>query len=485
MYGDSGGACQSWRKIATHTANDAMTPPSTMRPRHAQVLTVLTSLAALVTPSLAGIRAPGRYTGVVVFDRWGGCVLCSGYDFNYVSESAKAPLEDQDRQRVELDATVVLQVINPGKALLKEFAQVWTKPPEPPPAPDPLRLSLQPAFADGEPARFEITAVNNGAGDMTLRYDALAAHVLTKREAHGLFQVSDSPSDAVLTAHFMLEEPGRGPTRVRGGGVLAGVPHAWYVTSAMSLPTGVILGPGERTSLTIAVDLPPGEYDAFAAYGHYTDRGYCTASNSVGFDIGADGLARLANAPREFGQAYPWPTVAAASNASGEVAKGVFGTFAILAVVGFTVWTVRRYVVRRRRLMDEWRRRPPVSDADFLLGCGIAAGSEDARRALLLRAACAKVTAVPPETIRPDDTLADPIWDSIGWIEVIMELEDAAGVSIPDEVFDAAGRAAGGSVAQARVRDLVRGVIEHARAGPPVRRTKITRRPLGWSTGRK
>jgi acyl carrier protein len=158
------------------------------------------------------------------------------------------------------------------------------------------------------------------------------------------------------------------------------------------------------------------------------------------------------------------------------VARGIFGTFAILFVVGVTAWIIRRRVVRRRRLIDEWRRRSPVSDTDFLRACGIAVGNEDARRALLLRAACAKVTGVPPETIHPDDTLGEEIWDSIGWIEVIMDLEDAAGVSTPDQVFDAAGSAAGGSVHQARVRHLVRGVVEHARAGPPARPTKVTRR---------
>jgi acyl carrier protein len=187
---------------------------------------------------------------------------------------------------------------------------------------------------------------------------------------------------------------------------------------------------------------------------------------------GIRALAHLPTAPEPPDRARDPRGREGATAATGEVAKGVFGTVAILFVVTFGAWTIRRHIVRRRALLDEWRRRPPVSDSDFLAGCGLAPGTEDARRALLLRAACAKVTAVPPETIRPDDTLADPIWDSIGWLEVVMELEDAAGVSIPDEVFDAAG----GSVSQARVRDLVRGVVEHARAGPPARRTKATRR---------
>jgi hypothetical protein len=230
-----------------------------------------------------------------VFDRWGGCVLCRGNYFDYVSESAKDPLKSQDRDLVDLDVTQINQVFNPGEGLIKSFIQVWTKPPAPKPA-DPLRLSVRPAFADGEPAAFVVEALNAGDDEITVSYDRLAVHVMMKRTARNEpFSPSDGPSVAVVLAHFMLEidEPNRGSPRLRGHGVRSSTPYRWQVTGVTSLPREVILRPREATRLNLAVTVPPGEYDLFAAYANHTIPGRCTASDSVGFDIAANGRAML------------------------------------------------------------------------------------------------------------------------------------------------------------------------------------------------
>src|SRR4051812_15803797 len=45
---------------------------------------------ALVTPTLfGGLRGPGKYNGVVLFDRWDNCYLFSGVYLMYVSETLK------------------------------------------------------------------------------------------------------------------------------------------------------------------------------------------------------------------------------------------------------------------------------------------------------------------------------------------------------------------------------------------------------------
>lgn len=256
----------------------------------------LASLAAVAATAHGGIRAPGRYKGVVVFDRWGGCVLCRGYAIDYVSESAKAPLKDQDRDFVDLDVTHIYQPVNPGNALIKSFIQVWAKPPVPKRA-DPLRLSVRPAV-EGGTASFVIEALNTGDEDVTVRYDRLAVHVMKQRASqNGLFRPSDSPSVAVVLAHFLLEDPNRGSPRLRSGGVLANTPYRWELTGVTALPREVRLGPREATRLNLAVTVPPGEYDLFAAYDDYTVPGRCTASNSVGFDVAADGRADPTKAP--------------------------------------------------------------------------------------------------------------------------------------------------------------------------------------------
>ena|SRR5439155_12989963 len=49
----------------------------------------LATLLLFAGPSSAGIRGPGKYSGVVVFDRWDGCLLFSSVYLMYISEVVK------------------------------------------------------------------------------------------------------------------------------------------------------------------------------------------------------------------------------------------------------------------------------------------------------------------------------------------------------------------------------------------------------------
>jgi hypothetical protein len=63
---------------------------------------VLASLCmSLCTQANAGIRGRGKYSGVVVFDRWDGCILFSGVYLMYVSERVKDQLREYDGQAIE------------------------------------------------------------------------------------------------------------------------------------------------------------------------------------------------------------------------------------------------------------------------------------------------------------------------------------------------------------------------------------------------
>ena len=44
---------------------------------------------------LAGERGSGKYSGVVIFDRWGGCTLYSGIYVMYISEGVKEQLRPE------------------------------------------------------------------------------------------------------------------------------------------------------------------------------------------------------------------------------------------------------------------------------------------------------------------------------------------------------------------------------------------------------
>jgi len=50
---------------------------------------VLVVAAAAAPTLLAGIRGPGEYNGVVIYDRWDNCYLFSGVYLMYISDPVK------------------------------------------------------------------------------------------------------------------------------------------------------------------------------------------------------------------------------------------------------------------------------------------------------------------------------------------------------------------------------------------------------------
>src|SRR5690349_24452373 len=90
---------------------------SSLLPAIANFLLVLLMSSFLI----AGIRGPGRYSGVVFFDRWGGCILFSGVYLMYISEEVKDSLRSYEGQAIGIDAQQVVQPLNPGDGLIKRF----------------------------------------------------------------------------------------------------------------------------------------------------------------------------------------------------------------------------------------------------------------------------------------------------------------------------------------------------------------------------
>ena len=254
----------------------------------------LTTVAILLSAAcLAGIRAAGKYTGVVVFDRWGGCVLSAGPTLDYVAEAAKGPLKPLHGTPVVLDVSDAWQPVNPGEALLRKFKRVEGKPEEAGPAAARLQLTVEPAFADGQPAAFTIAARNVGEARLTLKYESLAPIALMKRRDKSSFLLaSDGPSVAVLVG-YTFWCPIDGQRLESRGGVQAGIPCDWRVTNVKTLPRTAVLEPGGESVITIALSLPPGEYDFFAAYRDLDPSPLYVASNLVGCDVDTGGGATL------------------------------------------------------------------------------------------------------------------------------------------------------------------------------------------------
>ena len=246
----------------------------------------------------AGERGPGKYTGVVVFDRWDGCMLYSGIYVMYVSENIKEELRPYAGNAIQIDATDVYQPINPGDGLIKackylgpisEGIRSWV-------TVDGLRLQCTvKANSNGQPVA-TIIVDNNGSRPVRLLTDELALTLLTKGDANE-WTPYDGPSFAMITRQSF--QIGEGDPRWHD--------THWSIGKENALPDQIMLGPDERKTIDIVFDLPDGEYDFLCGYGGSGDKGL--ASHLVGFNV-SDGRfvamkSRLAMIPQI--QVSRWP----------------------------------------------------------------------------------------------------------------------------------------------------------------------------------
>jgi hypothetical protein len=263
--------------------------------KHLTTFVVATALLASIC--IAGIRSAGKYSGVVIFDRWGGCTLYGGIYVMYISEAAKVQLRPEAGKCVQIDATQVEQPMNPGDGLIKQFKVLGAAPAVKEwESPEGLKLTVARAFEDGSAPEFIIRVENVGDKPATLHMDSLAPTILAAQtKPRSGFSPSDGPSVAVVTRQaFWLG--GSDAPRMQSEGIDQAVSYRWWVTAPRALQQLVALQPKAAFELHVSFKLPQGEYEFLAGYGGGVHDGQCIASNLIGFDVRQDGSAVLAKA---------------------------------------------------------------------------------------------------------------------------------------------------------------------------------------------
>ncbi len=242
----------------------------------------------------AGFRAPGNYCGVIIFDRWDGCILYSGTYLMYVSRKIKEQLRPYEGQSIQVKALDVFQPENPGDGLIRKLKYLG-------PAPsskhlDKLKnISLKSHIYTprGKHPIGVITIRNQGLKQLRLSGQHLAFTVLTKTpKKTAAWIASDGPSFALITrVNFELRDT---DFRWHGRGVSAGIPYSWTTGKDMALSESFMLTPGAEKQIEIHLDLPDGQYNFLCGYGGGVHENNCLTSNCSSFDI-QDGIAREVN----------------------------------------------------------------------------------------------------------------------------------------------------------------------------------------------
>jgi hypothetical protein len=256
---------------------------------------------ALLLPftGLSGIRGPGKYSGVVIFDRWDGCHLYSGVYLMEVSEKVKEQLRPFAGQAMLIQAEEVLQPMNPGDGLITKLRVIG--PAEEPVKPrfgfapilEGLSLTAVPNFGAAGGEELVVRLTNTGDSNRAIDTDALAPTLLAKKQGtECLLEPSDGPSYAAVTrtnVNLMSSHPASGSCLVNGKGRTVDI----SLSPGVAISAQFDLAPGRSIEVPLRFNLSPGEYQFLAGYGGGVHQMRALASNIISFDIDEAGRPHL------------------------------------------------------------------------------------------------------------------------------------------------------------------------------------------------
>jgi hypothetical protein len=246
----------------------------------------------LVLPALGSVRSAGKYNGVVVFDRWGGCHLHSGAYVMEISESVKELLRPYANQPVLIDAKEVFQPINPGDGLIRKLevlgpaVEATAEKFGQPPLLDDLSLKAFANFSAASGPELILELRNIGKAKRGVDMGALGPTLLGKKQGLECLSPSDGPSFVAVTRtniNIMHQYPDVGGCLVNGKGRTIRV----WLPPGTAVPKTFDLEPGQSIEVPLQFELSEGEYEFLAGYGGGVHEARSLVSNRIAFDVDA------------------------------------------------------------------------------------------------------------------------------------------------------------------------------------------------------
>jgi len=237
----------------------------------------------------AGLRGPGKYCGVVVFDRWDTCFLLSGHFIMYISENAKNELRPYAGKAMQLNALEVFQPFNPGDALVRKYQIIGPAPNNHTRVLDGLELVAKSDFGPQETATFLIELRNTGSKPVDVNSSEFGPTLLGLSRK-GSFCVSDGKSEAWITRGNLVNSSS-------WESVSGGIKYSasYTIDPKTRLPERFQLDPGQSTKVRVTFKVPAGQYEFMVGYGGGVHEEKSVASNAISFDLNDGGVATLAN----------------------------------------------------------------------------------------------------------------------------------------------------------------------------------------------
>jgi hypothetical protein len=242
-----------------------------------------------VAAASAYLFGPGKYCGVVVFDRWGTCYLVSGGYVNYVASNFKSGLLPFNGNAIQVDASEVtgggLRLEDPMILKYKILGSA--------PAPKRVKLDgleLRTVQAFGRYARPQFLIELRNSGKSTLKVDRSQIGILLFKAEKPEVSASNDGSVAVISKSGIEDS-----SYITYEGI-ANQKKSWgYIVDMKTQPpASFVIAPGQSVRTLIRFKLYPGQYQFMFAYGGGASAEKSLASNAISFDMNVDRHANLA-----------------------------------------------------------------------------------------------------------------------------------------------------------------------------------------------
>ena len=249
------------------------------------ICVLATTLAVSASAYLFG---PGKYCGVVVFDRWGTCYLVSGPYVNYVASNVKSELLPYKGKAIQVDASEV----GPGGFWLSQPDPMIHKYKILGPAPEPkwitidgLQLIAVTAFGRYTRPQFLIEIRN--VGNSPVKVDRSKIGILLFKAEKSEVHFSDDDSWAYVSRTGIEDASYIGTAQTGEHKTSWG-----YIVDMTTRPAATfVIQPGQAVRTRIRFKIYAGQYQFMFAYGDGVSSEKTLVSNATSFDIGADGRA--------------------------------------------------------------------------------------------------------------------------------------------------------------------------------------------------
>jgi hypothetical protein len=242
-------------------------------------------LLLLSVSLFAAIRGPGTYSGVVIFDRWGGCHLYSGVYVMEIAEVVKESLRPYAGKAITVDALEVMQPMNPGDGLIKRLRVIGAAIEGTRPIVEGIRLRAIPSFPAEGVAEFVIEVRNESGISREIATGELAPTLFGHNGSEACLSPADGPSRTAVTRTSVA-----GLHRWGGGSIRCG---GFFLAPGVALAETVTLAAGGRMEVPLRFTVPAGSYSFLAGYGGGVHETRTEISNTVDFVVDLDGRARL------------------------------------------------------------------------------------------------------------------------------------------------------------------------------------------------